>query len=98
MTSIQTVQRVGIGLVAGVAGLGVAAASFTAADHVEHGGSAIQQLGVNLGLPIVAVGSIVNIPAAARGGPMPAALLGAIGVGAAGGLIASAFANIDRQG
>lgn len=95
MNGIQLAQRATIGLVAGVAGLGVGTASYLAAERAEQDdANAFLKLGTNLGLPIVAVGSIVNIPGAARGGPMPAALLGAVGVGAAGGLIASAFSGI----
>jgi hypothetical protein len=95
MNGIQLAQRATIGLVAGVAGLGMGVAAYGAAEAAEKDdANAFVKLGTNLGLPIVAVGSIVSIPAAAKGGPMAAALLGAIGVGAAGGLIASAFSSI----
>jgi hypothetical protein len=98
MNGIQLAHRATIGLVAGVAGLGMGVAAYGAAEAAsKDDASAITKLGANLGLPIVTVGSIISIPAAAKGSPMAGALLGAIGVGAAAGIFASAFSSIGDR-
>ena len=72
MNGIQLAQRATIGLVAGVAGLGIGVAAFGAAEAAEKDdANAIVKLGTNLGLPIVAVGSIISPPRRADRWPPP---------------------------
>lgn len=80
---------------AGIVGWGAAVGAHSAANAVEKksdaGVSTFTTLGVGVGVPLVGVATLLNVPAAAKGGPMPAAILGAVGLGTIAGTLVAAF-------